>query len=326
MIWLGLILILLCLFFSATFAVYMSCFYTPNRTQNDDRQLAKSALRNARRTQILELIDAALEIPYETVEILSRDDFVLRGRYMEFRPGAPLCLCFHGYRGTPNRDFSGFIPIMRRLGFNLLLVEQRGHCRSESNTTTLGVKERFDCLDWTEYVRLRFGPDLPVLLAGVSMGASTVLMASDFALPDNVRGIIADCPFSSPREIVFQTALNMHLTPRLATLLTEAAARIYGGFSLFGPSAVESVKHTRLQILLFHGESDYYVPCYMSEEIHDANREQIELHLFARAGHGMSILFEPERYEACVRRYINRVLGDETPKAARLSEEELAAL
>ena len=315
---LWLILFLAPVFFAATFALYLVFFYSPSKSQNDDRRLAHTSQMPARRTQILEMIDEARKIPYETVEILSRDDFVLRGRYMEQTPGAPICICFHGYRGTPNRDLYGLIHILHKLGFNLLLAEHRAHCRSESNTITMGVKERFDCLDWTEYVQYRFGRETPVLLVGVSMGATSVLMASEFALPDNVRGAIADCPFSGPKDIVFYRAQQLHLLPRSSTLFVEAAARIYGGFSLFGPSAVEAVKRTRLPILLLHGASDYVVPHYMSEQIHDANRDQTELHLFPRAGHALSYLLDPDRYEACCRSYIRRVLKDEVPEPMKV--------
>lgn len=317
-----LILFLTAIFFAATFGLYFYFYYSPHRNQNDDRRLARASQIPARRAQILEQIDAAREIPYETVEILSRDTFVLRGRYMELTPGAPICICFHGYRGTPNRDLYGMIHILRKLGFNLLLAEQRAHCRSESSTITMGIKERFDCLDWTEYVYHRFGHDVPVILAGDSMGGATVLMASEFALPDNVRGVIADCPFTSPWDMVFRHAQDMRFMPRSATWLMEAAARIYGGFSLRGPSAVEAVKHTRLPILLIHGESDYYVPCYMSEKIHDANRAQTELHLFPRTGHALSYLMDPERYEACYRSFLRRVLKDEVPEPMRIKTEK----
>ncbi len=315
---LWLILFLTPVFFAFTFALYLVFFYSPNKNQNDDRRLARTSQMPARRTQILEMIDEVRDIPYETVEILSRDDFVLRGRYMEQKPGTPVCICFHGYRGTPNRDLYGPIRILRKLGFNLLLVEHRAHCSSESNTITMGVKERFDCLDWTEYVQYRFGRETPVLLVGVSMGATSVMMASEFAFPDCVKGAIADCPYTSPKDIVFYRAQQLHLMPRSATLFVEAAARIYGGFSLYGPSAVECVKRTRLPILLLHGESDYAVPHYMSEQIHDANRDQTELHLFPRAGHALCYLLDPGRYEACYRSFIRRVLKDQVPEPMKI--------
>ena len=315
---LWLVLFLTPVFFAFTFALYLVFFYSPNKNQNDDRRLARVSQIPNRRAQILKMIDEVREIPYETVEILSRDDFVLRGRYMEQTPGAPICICFHGYRGTPNRDLYGPIRLLREMGFNLLLVEHRAHCSSESNTITMGVKERFDCLDWTEYVQYRFGREVPVLLVGVSMGATSVMMASEFAFPDSVKGIIADCPFTSAKDIVFYRAQQLHLMPRSATLFTEAAARIYGGFSLYGPNAIESVKRTRLPILLIHGESDYAVPSYMSEQIRNANREQIELHLFPRAGHALSYLLYPDRYEACYRSFIRRVLKDQVPKPMRI--------
>ena len=37
-----------------------------------------------------------------------------------------------------------------------------------------------------------------IFLCGISMGCATTLMAAGLDLPDNVKGIIADCGFTSP--------------------------------------------------------------------------------------------------------------------------------
>ena len=48
----------------------------------------------------------------------------------------------------------------------------------------------------------RFGKDKSIFLFGISMGGGTVLMASGQRLPRNVKGIVADCPFNSPKDII----------------------------------------------------------------------------------------------------------------------------
>ena len=47
----------------------------------------------------------------------------------------------------------------------------------------------------------KLGQNAPLILGGLSMGATTVLLASCFDFPANVRAIIADCGFTSPYEI-----------------------------------------------------------------------------------------------------------------------------
>src|SRR5699024_9442027 len=126
---------------------------------------------------------------------------------------APLAIIFHGYKGFARRDGLGGYTLCKRLGFNVLLPDQRSHGASGGHTITMGVKERYDCRAWAWWAARRFGPETPLFLMGVSMGASTVLMASSLNLPGSVRGIIADCGYTSPREIA-RRCLPQYL-PRL---------------------------------------------------------------------------------------------------------------
>lgn len=109
-------------------------------------------------------------------------------------------------------------------------MDQRAHGDSEGHTITFGVRERMDCLLWCRYAVEHFGTDCEIWLNGVSMGASTVLMASNLPLPPQVKGIIADCPYDSPRGITGE--LRDQFTIRLAFLypLVRLGAKLFYGF------------------------------------------------------------------------------------------------
>ena len=169
------------------------------------------------------------------------------------------------------------------------------------------MKERQDCLKWIEYAQKRFGEDTPVLLCGISMGAATVLMASGLRLPDCVKGIIADAPFTNPKEIIVKVCRDRKLAPRIVWPLLRLGARIYGGFDPTGADAAEAVKRSPVPILLIHGEDDRFVPCEMGRRIAAANPDRVELHTFPRAGHGLSFLVDRPRYEQIARTFLARV-------------------
>ena len=304
-----LILFLLALLFlGSCYWVYRFGFYSPNRTQNDDFAVAVIPKKDPRRPGVEAMIAAVRELPYEPVSIRSHDGLRLCGRYYHQHDGAPLDICFHGYRGTPARDFSGGTQIILREGHNLLMIEERAHCSSGGHTITFGIEERRDCLDWVRYALERFGPDTRILLVGISMGAATVLMASGLSLPPQVRGIIADCPYSAPLAIIRKVGRDMHLPAGLSGFLASASARLFGHFDLSAASPVEAVKQTPVPILLIHGEDDHFVPREMSREILDANPAMIERHTFSGAAHGLSYLVDPQRYEDLVCAFSKRVL------------------
>ena len=128
----------------------------------------------------------------EPVEIRSFDGLRLRGKYYEYAPGAPMELMFHGYRGGAERDLSGGVYRCFRCGRNALVVDQRCGGTSEGNVITFGIKEHRDCLSWVDFAVGHFGSDVKLILTGMSMGASTVLMAGGRELQENVIGILAD--------------------------------------------------------------------------------------------------------------------------------------
>jgi fermentation-respiration switch protein FrsA (DUF1100 family) len=220
-------------------------------------------------------------------------------------------ILFHGYHTHHIHDFSGIYGLYHSIGLNLLLVRQRGHGESGGRYITFGVHERKDALRWIEFHNQTHGMD-NVYLGGMSMGASTVLFAAGEDLPPNVRGITADCGFSSPAEILSHIIRrDFHLPPKLVLPLMEVWARMLGGFSFYECSSETSLARSKTPILFIHGKADTFVPCSMTEKGFRACVSEKELHLIEGAGHGRSYLYEPERLSAALTDFFKRNLSEE---------------
>ena len=289
--------------------LYDKIFHSPDKVQTIDTHLADTPQMNAMKSRILAMVEEVSRIPYEEVFIESFDGLKLRGRYFQSREGAPLLICFHGYRGTPVRDFSGGTKAYLDLGYNLLMAEQRAHCGSEGNTISFGVNERRDAHSWSHYAQERFGADYPLALCGISMGAATVLLAAGLTLPESVRGIIADCPYTSAEAIIKKVCRGGHLPAGLLYPLIEKSARTYGHFELSEADVTAAVKRCTVPVLLIHGEADRFVPCKMSRELAAANPSVITLMTFPEAGHGLSFLMDRPRYVAAVTEFLQRIFS-----------------
>lgn len=246
----------------------------------------------------------------EDVTIQSFDGLKLHGRYYHVKEGAPLDIGFHGYRSSAMTDFAGGSELSFSMGHNLLLVDERAHGKSEGRTIAFGVQERWDVVSWANYAVKRFGENTEILLYGVSMGAATVLMASELNLPENVKGIIADCPYSSPKAIIRKVAKDMHLPDWLAWPFVKVGARVYGGFDIDETDAARAVKRARVPILIIHGESDSFVPCEMSDIVSE-NPALVTRCTFPNADHGFSYLVDTPRYRQIVTEFVGKAL---TPK------------
>ena len=191
-----------------------------------------------------------------------------------------------------------------------MVVYQRAHRESGGKTITFGVKERFDCLDWIAYANERFSKDTPILLMGLSMGAATVLMAAGLELPANVKGIMADCGFSSPKEILQEVIKQMKFPVRITYFFVRTAARIFGHFDPEEASAIEALKEAKVPVLIIHGDDDRFVPSRMSRENYDACASTKEILIVPGAGHGLSYCVDAKAYEKAVEDFMDRVMNN----------------
>ena len=295
------------------YGLYRYAFYSPRGAQNDDHHISTNAQMQVYREEITRAIDALNALPYERVYINSADGLRLTGRYYPAKPGAPLVIACHGYRGTPSRDFSAGAELYRSMGCALLLIEERGQCGSAGHTITFGAMEKYDVLLWTRWAAERFG-DIPILLGGISMGAATVLMTSALDLPENVRGIVADCPYTSAKDIICAVGRDSLIPMAWLYPFVRISAKLFGRADLAQADALSAVKDAKVPILLIHGEDDRFVPCDMSRVIAAANPEKIEFHTFPGAGHGLSCLVDMPRYKALVKAFAARTIFAEKRK------------
>lgn len=248
------------------------------------------------REKIRSWMEMTRQLPSEEFTITSFDGLKLRGKYFECQPGAPIELMFPGYRGLAERDLCGGIQRCFKLGRNALRVDQRACGRSEGKVISFGINERKDCLRWVDFLIEHFGKDTKIILTGISMGAATVMMASAMELPENVIGIVADCGFTSAKEIIQKVIKDLKLPPKLAYPFVKLGARIYGGFDLEETSAIEAMKHCRVPIFFAHGDADTFVPCQMSLDNYAACTAPKLLLRVPGAAHGLSYPADPAGY------------------------------
>ena len=243
----------------------------------------------------------------ECVEITSHDGLRLRGNYLAHPNPRGTILMFHGYRTDGHVDFCCAYRFYYELGFSILSVYQRSHAKSEGRFITFGVKERFDCLGWTKYAAERFGADHPLILDGMSMGASTVLMASALPLPPSVKGIIADSGFTSGWEELLHLMRGMHIPcPRLLLGSADLVTRCIAGFSFRECSTVEAMEKNTRPILMVHGGADNFVPARFSEACFAACRTDKELHIIPGADHGTGYIVDLPRCQGALKRFLTK--------------------
>ncbi len=283
------IIALTVLIITIAYICYRITFYVPKRKPTDPEiiDIPNGAIYEPYRESMENWIREARKLPSKEYSITSFDGLRLYAKYYEYAPDAPIELMFHGYRGNAERDLSGGVQRCFKLGHNAFIVDQRCSGKSDGNTITFGVNEHKDCLSWVKFMVKTFGPDVKIILTGISMGASTVLMATGSPLPPNVIGVLADCGYTSAKEIIHVVIKKLNLPPRLTYPFVWLGATIFGRFNLHAPQAIDAMKDCSVPVIFFHGEADDFVPCDMSRANYAACAAKKKLVTVPGAGHGL---------------------------------------
>lgn len=242
---------------------------------------------------------------HEDIFITSQDGLKLHGTFFPFEGSKKVVICFHGYTSEGLNDYSTLALFYRSHGFNLMIVDERAHGRSEGTYIGFGCLDRKDAVLWIEEMIKYLGEEAEILLHGDSMGGATVLMTAGLLLPSQVKAIVSDCAFTSAWE-VFQSVLkNSYHLPAFPILHTaNEMVKKKAGYGLKDCNAKEEVAKTKLPILFLHGKADTFVPCSMAQELYHACTGPKKLVLIEGAGHVESCYRDATVFEGAIEEFI----------------------
>lgn len=238
----------------------------------------------------------------EEVEIKSHDGLRLKGFYLKNKnsQGKVMILC-HGYRSFPYFDFSASAKEYYDRGFDLLFIVQRSHGESEGDYITFGCKERLDLIRWIDFVNERHHNNAKIILAGVSMGASTVMYALGENLPTSVKGALCDCGFDSPKNIIAFALIEVFKNKFLARFMSKfvsLAALFKNGAFLGTINTKKSLKNCKVPVMIAHGKADDVVPYEMGIKNFGYIKTEKFFVKSEKAAHGLVYFYENTEYLA----------------------------
>lgn len=236
--------------------------------------------------------------PFEKVAMTAFDGITLYGYYLPAKKSTNKTVVFaHGYLGHA-MDMGLFGEYYyEQLGYNIFMPDLRGHGQSEGDYIGFGWHDRLDIIDWLQLLIEKNGADTELVMHGLSMGAATVIMASGEKLPEQVKAIIADSPYTSVYDLfAYQMKRMYHLPDKPILPTTSVVTKYKADYSLREASALQQVEQATVPILYIHGERDTFVPTYMTEQLYERTKSESELVLFRDANHGEAIVLHRGDY------------------------------
>lgn len=306
---LSVLIIILLLVLITAYICFYQAFYVSKRRKDADKQFSipPGEIYEPFRDTMVAWMEETKALPSKTVSIISFDGLTLYGKYYEYAPNAPIELMMHGYRGNSERDLCGGVQRAFALGRNALVVDQRASGNSEGKVISFGINESRDCLSWVDFIISNFSKEVKIILTGISMGAATVIIAAGQQLPKNVVGVLADCGYSTARDIIKKEIRAMKLPAGLLYPFVKLGAKIYGRFDLEETSPLEAIRQCRMPVIFIHGEDDAYVPCEMSKLNFEACKTTKKLVTVPKAGHGLSYPVNREAYLSALKEFFAEI-------------------
>ncbi len=245
-----------------------------------------------------------LGLGYEAVRFTTDDGVTLSGWLIPSeRETRTAVIVLHGFTGHRLASLPAVVPWLHER-HHVLQFDFRGHGESDPRSVTLGAHERRDVAAAVRFLENRgLGP---IALFGISMGASTAIVAA----PDlPVAAIVADAPFA---QLHHPVANRMR---QVGYPFADIGARaIVAGVALRTRSwlgdPIRAVRRLAPRALLVIAtREDRLISWRQGAALFDAAGEPKELWVLEGAAHGDAYVAEPAAYRERVLAFLERHLG-----------------
>lgn len=241
--------------------------------------------------------------PHSEISIQSPYGYPLKGFYFPLAGSKKTIVFSHGITITLFGS-AKYMPIFRRLGYNILVYDQRRHGESGGDFCSFGFFEKFDLKSVVDWAFEKISPGGLVGTHGESLGAAITLQHA--AIDPRIAFAIADCPYSDLLALFrIRLQADYHLPTFPLIPLCRLYARLLLGFDCANSSPIRGIANVKTPILFIHGENDTYIPPQMSQGLFDAKTQGVRrLYLVPGAGHAYACSADALEYERQVHAFL----------------------
>lgn len=233
----------------------------------------------------------------QSVEITS-DGFRLVGEFFDF--GSDTSVIIIAGRMESLLYSYYFAEPYRRLGYNVLVIDNRSHGLSEGRYLSLGFKEYRDILRWGELLHDKFHQK-SIVIHGICIGSSTGLFAlCDSGCPDYFKAIVAEGMYTSFHDSFVNHLVDGHHPKEPATFLVMLYIRIFGGADVVNDGPLNRIDRLKKPILFLHSREDVFSLPSEVQQVYDRCQSEKKLVWFEKGAHSRVRINATERYDETV--------------------------
>mgnify|MGYP001266171712 FL=1 len=242
--------------------------------------------------------------PYETVALRTANGIPIEAWYCKTDSTEKgTLILFHGI--TSHKDILlDEANEFRYWGYNVMLVDFRGHGNSGGNTTTIGVRESEEVKLAYDYVSQK--SQKKVFLYGSSLGAVVVAKAiADYQLQP--AGIILEMPFESMQSYLKDRARTLGFPQQPFGFLATFWISIEKGFNGFKHQTASYASKIYCPVLMQWGAMDEFVLKHETETVYQAIAStNKKLVIYENAQHESFLRHDQEKWRMEVGNFLRR--------------------
>lgn len=188
-------------------------------------------------------------------------------------------------------------------GYNVLMLDFRGHGTSEGQKSTLGYREAEEIKAAVDYLQKK--GERNIYLFGGSMGAVAVARAA--AVYDlKLSGIILEMPFDRLLDHIKARGRTFGFPPKAFGVPVTFWMGLHRNIPAFSHNTSDYAKKISVPVLIQWGSRDHLVLPEETTRIYESFRSRKELVVYDGAVHSSLMRQDPGKWMKEVREFLNR--------------------
>lgn len=250
------------------------------------------------------------ERDWEPVRVNGLDGTILRGTYIADKRGShQTVILLHGL--YQNRAMClPYVSIYRKLGYNVLLIDLRGHGESGGEHTEWGLSEIDDLTQWIQWLHERDG-SMKIGMHGISLGAAMALLYAGSERGSSLSFVVADSSYGNiialGREKLRQTVQDERVVWGYNILdpFFQAAMLFHTHKLVANIEPGQAVQFVKAPILFLHGGKDKLVPVQTAQNLYEhCGSQDKHIYIFTNSPHAVGIETDTDAYQRVVTRFL----------------------
>ncbi|MGG6266627.1 alpha/beta hydrolase [Leptolyngbya sp. AN03gr2] len=217
----------------------------------------------------------------ESITFTTRDRINISGWFISAKPTTKRTIILLHTRGGTRQDTLEFgLPFLQS-GFNLAMIDLRGHGKSGGEYFTFGYHEWQEVSALLDSLEARQDSSATdVTLIGISAGGAVAISAA--AKDPRVKRVVSIAAFADLGETI---RAQVPWLPGVWRNRAIQEAEQVAQFRVQDTSPINAIRNVRAPVLIVHGNDDRYIPLNNANQLFEAATTRKELYVIEEATH-----------------------------------------